>query len=122
MKRIIFLTAAVLLALSAGSLQAGTLNWGVSISSFHVAGGSANGNPMMEQLKYQMAVDSKVGLKNRYTNVFISNAYHQDTYFSFDTYNNETIYEEGSSNITVSVDADMGDNGNLTVETYGSVW
>jgi len=64
----------VVSVLLANPAQGGTLDRGVHISSFFIAGG-ANGDSITSQLKYQMAIDTYIGLKNRYktiTNTYIN--------------------------------------------------
>ncbi len=80
----------VFLALPGQRLVAGTLDRGVHIDAFFVVCGSTS-NPYVAQLKYQMAVDTKVGLENRYTSV--ANSYNTYTYenSSFDTHNTGTF-------------------------------
>ena len=89
-KLLIIVTILFVLALSVGTLQAGTLDRGVSLNPFFIAGGNY-GQPSVTALKYQMAVDTRVGLKERYTNVY--NSYNTNTYndCSFDTHNTGTF-------------------------------
>jgi hypothetical protein len=47
--------------------QGGTLDRGVHISSFFA--GWANGDSTIAQLKYQMAIDSRIGITDRYVTV-----------------------------------------------------
>jgi hypothetical protein len=84
----IVLGLAAILAWSVDCAEAGTLDRGVHISSFFIAGG-AYGNPLIAQLKYQMAIDTRLGLKSRYTNV--TNSYNTYTNCSFDTNNTGTF-------------------------------
>jgi hypothetical protein len=73
-----------------GGTRAGTLDRGVSLNPFFIAGG-AYGQPSITALKYQMAVDTKVGLDERYTRVV--NSYNTYTYndCTFDTHNTGTF-------------------------------
>jgi len=80
MKKSVMMTicaVTLILAVTAISANAGTLDRGVCISPFFVAGGSANGNPAIAQLKHQMAIEQKIGdIKRMYINVYTTNVYH----------------------------------------------
>lgn len=93
MNKTVMICTLVVVALAVNTVEAGTLNSGVSISPFFSAGGSANGNALIVQLKYQMAVDSLVGISDRYQT---------KTYY---TSNYNTIYETGSNFTSISIDA-----------------
>jgi len=121
MKKLLTVTIIVLmLMLSANTIKAATLDRGVSIGSIFVAGGSANGNPMIAQLKYQMAVDSKVGIKNRYKTVYTTNVYHNYSYDSHDTTTTTVSYYSHESydshDTVISVNAEIGE-GEITLNT-----
>lgn len=96
----------IALALSADVAKAGTLDRGVQIDSFFLAGGSP-GNPMITQLKYQMAIDTRLGLKNRYTTITNSFNTYDGADFStnntgtFNTFNAEVSGGSGNS-VTVN--------------------
>jgi hypothetical protein len=92
-----------ILALAVNTVEAGTLDSGVSINALFVAGGSNTGNPMIDSLKYQMAVDSYVGIKNRYTT----------TVYNISNYS--TVYETGSNFSSISIEA-TGDS-TITIQT-----
>jgi len=136
-RKAFFLLVLASVLLLSSNTKAGTLNWGVSISSFHVAGGTPNGNPALEQLKYMIAVDHKIGIKNRYKVEQITNTYEFSTYnFSSDTYDYSTTYdddsymydyayntkyEKGSSHTEVGINASFtGDKNELSVSTINN--
>lgn len=80
MKRwLITLVAMVVLVLSVNVVKAGTLERGVQLSPFFVVG--AYGNAMVTSLKYQMAVDSRIGLENRYRTI----TYNTGTFNTFES-------------------------------------
>jgi len=95
-----------LMLITAISANAATLDRGVSVSSMFIAGGSAP-NAMMPSLKYQMAIDSYIGLSNRYTTNYVTtnyqSIYHNDTYKSHDNYDNHNTI------ITVNADIKKGE-------------
>jgi len=121
MRKIAFLAIVVLLFVCV-SVNAGTLNAGVHLGALHLAGGAPDGNPITAQLKYGMAIDSKVGIGNRYRPVY--NTYHNDVYnsysttyaTSYDTYR----YEAGSTSTWVSVNADVTGNLSVTTNSWGN--
>lgn len=110
MKKLIVMLVPVLM-ITGASARAATLDRGVSVSSMFVAGGSANGSPAMVQLKYQMAVDSKIGIKNRYRTIYTTNVCYNYFYDSHDTttvsYDNHESYS--SKDTIISVNADIGE-------------
>lgn len=117
MKKLIAMLVPVLM-ITGASARAATLDRGVSISSMFVAGGSANSSPAMVQLKYQMAVDSKIGIKNRYRTIYTTNVYHNYSYDSHDTttvsYDSHESYDRHDT--IISVNADIGE-GEITLNT-----
>ena len=121
MKKLLTVTIIMLmLALSVNTIKAATLDRGVSIGPMFTAGGSANGNAMIAQLKYQMAVDSKVGIKNRYRTIYTTNVYHNYSY-DYDSHDTTTVsydsHESYDSHDTViSVNAEIGE-GEITLNT-----
>lgn len=140
MKKLIAVLVPVLM-ITGASARAATLDRGISIGSIFVAGGSANGSAMIVQLKYQMAVDSKIGIKNRYRTIYTTNAYHNYFYDSHDTTTvsydshdtiisvnadigegeiilntNPIIYKDNASHTLISVDAEIG-KGEITLKT-----
>lgn len=108
-----------ILALFPAVSKAGVLPCGVNLSCLHIAGGSYNGNPLIDQFKYQMAIDRYVGIKNRYRSVYISNIYHNDKYFQ--TYFQDIDNDNTSVNTFVDVDAGIG-KGSLStsITSYGT--
>jgi len=80
----------IVLILSVGSVRAGTLDRGVSLNPFFISGGNY-GQPSITSLKYQMAIDARVGLKERYMSV--TNSYNTYAYndCTFDTHNTGTF-------------------------------
>ena len=117
MKKLIVMLVPVLM-ITGASARAATLDRGVSIGSMFVAGGSANSSPAMVQLKYQMAVDSKIGIKNKYRTIYTTNVYHNYSYDSHDTttvsYDSHESYD--SHDTVISVNADIGE-GEITLNT-----
>jgi len=116
MKKLLTVTIVVLMSvLYVNTIKAATLDRGVSIGPMFVAGG-ANGNPMIAQLKYQMAVDSKIGLKKRYT----TNVYYNYSYDSHDTSTTTVSYDSHESydshDTVISVNAEIGE-GEITLNT-----
>jgi hypothetical protein len=91
------LVVIVVLLLSADLTKAGTLDRGVQVGSFFVAGGSP-GNPIIKQLKYQMAIDTRLGLKSRYTTIVNYN-YNSCTFDSHDNYLDVTNSGSGSVDV-----------------------
>lgn len=89
-KYLIFLIIMFTITLSMSSAQAGTLTRGVHLNPFFIAGG-AYGQPFITQLKYQMAIDTRVGLKNRYTTVTNSYNTYDNCAFHTDTNNTGTF-------------------------------
>lgn len=85
----VILVVMFVLALSANPAKAGTLDRGVQIGPFFMAGGSP-GNPMITQLKYQMAIDTRVGLKNRYTTKVYNN-YDSCSFLDISNYSSGTV-------------------------------
>lgn len=106
MKKMIFLLVVLLVATTI--TQAGTLARGVSIGPGFIAGGSI-GSPLDLQMRYQMAVDSKIGIESRYQSTYTTYNYHKDTY---------TIYDSGHDT-NVSIDADI-QTGEIRVTTNPS--
>ena len=95
MKRwLIALVAMVVLVLSVNVVEAGTLERGVQLNSFFLGGGGANNNGMIASLKYQMAVDSRIGLENRYRTI----TYNTGTFNTFSS----TISGGTTPTITIS--------------------
>lgn len=106
-KFLIILTVILVVVLSTNYAQAGTLDRGVHLNPFFIAGG-AYGQPSITALKYQMAIDSRLGLKNRYTTISNSfNTYNYDN-CSFDTNNTGTFntfdaeVSGGSGDVTIN--------------------
>ena len=98
------------LLLVATTSQAGTLSRGVSIGPGFIAGGSV-GSPLDLQNRYQMAVDSKIGIGNRYQSTYTTYNYHKDTY---------TIYDNGhDTNIDVMANIEKGEVSIITNPSYG---
>lgn len=95
---ITLLVVLVVPALSVDTARAGTLDRGVKTGPSFFAGGG-NGNPMIAQLKYQMAVDTRLGLKNRYTTV--TNSYNTYTYSgcNFNTFDADI---SGGTTVTIT--------------------
>lgn len=91
MRKLIIIFAVLFVSiLFINSSEAGTLDRGIQVDAFFIAG-SAGSNPYVAQLKYQMAIDTRVGLKNRYTSIANSfNTYNYDD-CSFDTNNTGTF-------------------------------
>ena len=122
MKKLIAMLVPVLM-ITGASARAATLDRGVSIGSMFVAGGSANGSPAMVQLKYQMAVDSKIGIKNRYKTIYTTNVYHNYFRDSHDTttvsYDSHESYS--SEDTIISVNADIGE-GEIILNTNPNVF
>ena len=90
----------VVLVLLANNAHAGTLDRGVHVSAFFA--GWTNGNSAIIQMKYDMAIDSYLGIKKRYT-----------------TYNYYYDHRAGTFN-TFDVDvANSGDSeANVTINTW----
>lgn len=112
MKRLLIaLIVLVVLALTMSSAQAGTLDRGVSLNPFFIAGGNY-GQASVTSLKYQMAVDTRVGLKNRYSSVY--NSFNTYTDCSFDTHNTGTFntfeaeVSGGSGDVVINNTYDSG--------------
>ena len=104
MKRVLVTFVVLLVSLLlANHAQAGTLDRGVHVGAFFIAGG-VNGDSMVSQLKYQMAIDTYIGFKNRYTTTTY-------TYFN---------YEGGSTFNNYNVDvSNSGDSiANVEINTY----
>ncbi len=122
MKKLIAMLVPVLM-ITGASASAATLDRGVSIGAMFVAGGSANGSPAMVQLKYQMAIDSKIGIKNRYRTIYTTNVYHNYSYDSHDTttvsYDSHESYS--SEDTIISVNADIGE-GEIILNTNPNVF
>ena len=121
MRKITFLAIVVLL-FACVSVNAGTLNAGIHLGALHLCGGAPDGNPATAQLKYAMAIDSKIGIGNRYKAVY--NTYHNEVYnsysttyaTSYDTYR----YEAGSTSTWVSVNADVTGTLSVTTNSWGN--
>ncbi len=122
MKKLLLVTIVILVA--AVATNAATLDRGVSVGPMFIAGGSANGNPLVVQLKYQMAIDSEIGIKNRYRSIYTTNIYHNDSYDSHDTIisidaeigegqivlnTNPSFFYDSSSQTIISIGADIGE-------------
>jgi len=108
MKRLLVVFTVVIVSLLlANHAQAGTLDRGVHIGAFFIAGG-ANGNPTIVQLKYQMALDTWIGFKDRYTT--ITYTYNYD----FSTNNNSGVFNTYNVDVSNSGDstADVTINSN----------
>lgn len=127
-KALILLGLASILLLS-NNTEAGTLDRGVSLGFFIGAG--ANSNPLDNQMKYQMAVDSRIGIKNKYRNIYTTNVYHNDSYDNHNTIisvdaeigqgeiilnTNPNIFNDSSDQTTVTVGANIGE-GQITLNT-----
>jgi hypothetical protein len=93
----------VVLVLLVNHADGGTLDRGVQTSSFFIAGGPS-GDSLISQLKYQMAIDARIGLKDRYT--MITNTYNYNyntnsgTFNTFD--NNFNVEASGGAIVTVN--------------------
>ena len=113
MKRLLIaLIVLVVLALTMSSAQAGTLDRGVSLNPFFIAGGNY-GQASVTSLKYQMAIDTRVGLKNRYTSV----------YNSFNTYNySDCTFDTNNTGTFNTFEAEVsGGSGDVVINnTYDS--
>jgi len=133
-KKILWLlvfAAAVVLLPSSNSV-AGTLNWGVSASSFHIAGGTPNGGPLLAQLKYSIAVDHSVGVKERYTvrnTYFITNnytysndTYTSDTYYSSSSYTSSYSSSDTTTNVWIDASFEGGDKNELQVSANDRIY
>ena len=85
MKRVIITLAVIVVALLlTNQAHAGTLDRGVHVSAFFVGG--FNG-PSITQLKYQMAIDSKIGITERYTTIMYTYNYDYSTQYNSGTFN-----------------------------------
>lgn len=107
MRKLVIICAfvAVVLLLSVNDAQAGTLDRGVHTGPLFIAGG-VNGNTMITQLKYQMAVDTRVGLEKRYTTVTNSyNTYSACTFNTFDADISGGTFSGGTVNFTSTFNA-----------------
>ena len=98
MRKLVMIFAFVVLMLLVNGAQAGTLDRGVKTGPSFIAGG-ANGNPMITQLKYQMAVDTKIGLEKRYTTV--TNSYNTYSGCNFNTFDADISNTSGGT-ITIT--------------------
>ncbi len=96
-KFIIVLIIIVALTLLISSARAGTLTRGVHLNPFFIAGG-AYGQPYITQLKYQMAVDTRVGLKSRYSTV--TNSYNTYDSCTFNTF--ESVISGGVGDVVIN--------------------
>jgi len=98
MKRVLVILAVLFVTLLlAGNTQAGTLDRGVHISSFFA--GWTNGNSTISQLKYQMAIDSFLGFKKRYTTI---NYYYDHRAGTFNTFDVD-VANSGDSTANVEI-------------------
>jgi len=86
MKRVL-VTFAVLfvLFLLTNHAHAGTLDRGVNLSSFFAVW--TNGNSSIAQLKYQMAIDTYLGITERYTTILYTYNYDYSTANNTGTFN-----------------------------------
>ena len=104
MKRLIVIFAVLFVSLLlAEHAQAGTLDRGVHISSFFA--GWTNGNATISQLKYQMAIDTWIGFKNRYTTIMYTYNYDNSTNNNSGTFNtfDVDVSNSGDSNAEVII-------------------
>jgi len=107
MKRLLVIFAVLFVSLLlANHAQAGTLDRGVHVGAFFIGGG-VNGDALISQLKYQMAIDTFIGIKERYTTI---------TY----TYNYTTNYNDNNGTFN-TFDVDVSNSGdstaNVTINT-----
>jgi hypothetical protein len=109
MNKTIVICTLGILALAVNTVEAGTLDSGVSINALFVAGGSNNGNPAIDSLKYQMAVDSYVGIKNRYTTTVYNISYYSTVYETGSNFSSISIEATGDSTITIQTDFNQCD-------------
>ncbi len=105
MKRLLVIFAVLLVSLLlANHAQAGTLDRGVHIGAFFIAGGT-NGDAMTSQLKYQMAIDTFIGFENRYTTIMYTYSYttnYNDNNGTFNTFNVD-VSNSGDSTANVEI-------------------
>ena len=92
----------VVLVLLANNAHAGTLDRGVHVSAFFA--GLTNGNGAISELKYQMAIDSYIGIKKRYTTINYNYMYDQ---------------REGTFN---TFDVDVANSGDSTANVEINTW
>ncbi len=107
MKRLLVVFTIVIVSLLlANHAQAGTLDRGVHIGAFFIAGG-ANGNPTIVQLKYQMAIDAKIGITDRYTTIMYTYNYDFSTNNNTGTFNtyNVDVSNSGDSIANVEINS-----------------
>jgi len=100
MKRVVItLVVIVMVLLMANQAQAGTLDRGVHISSFFA--GWTNGDSTIAQLKYQMAIDARIGITDRYTTITYTYNYNYNsgTFNTFDV----DVSNSGSSIANVEI-------------------
>ncbi len=106
MKRVLVTFVVLLVSLLlANHVQAGTLDRGVHVGAFFIAGG-VNGDAMISQLKYSMAIDTYIGFKNRYTTIMYTYNYDHSTNNNSGTFNtyNVDVSNSGDSiaNVTIN--------------------
>lgn len=76
--------------------QGGTLDRGVHISSFFA--GWTNGDSTIAQLKYQMAIDAKIGITDRYVTVMYTYNYN----YNSGVFNTFEVDAMGEANVTIN--------------------
>ena len=101
MNKTVLICTLGILALAVNTAEAGTLNSGVCLSSLFLAGGSNNGNAAIDQLKYQMAIDSFIGIRERYTTTI----YNYNTSNFATNYKTDYTYEPGSNFTSINIQA-----------------
>ncbi len=101
MKRFfVVFTVVIVSLLLANHAQAGTLDRGVHISSFFA--GWSNGNATISQLKYQMAIDAKMGITDRYTTTTYTYNYNYTDNFNSGTFNTFDVSATSGANVTIN--------------------
>ena len=89
----------VVLVLLANNAHAGTLDRGVHVSAFFP--GWTNGNSAIIQMKYDMAIDSYLGIKKRYT-TYNYNYYYDHRNGTFNTFDVD-VANSGDSEANVTI-------------------
>lgn len=106
MKRLIVIFAVLFISLLlANNAQAGTLDRGVHVSAFFA--GLTNGNSAIIQLKYQMAIDTFLGITKRYTTILYTYNYDYSTNNNTGTFNtfNVDVANSGDSTADVTINS-----------------
>jgi len=81
--------------------QGGTLDRGVHISSFFA--GWSNGNATISQLKYQMAIDARMGITDRYRTITHTYNYNYTDNFNSGTFNSFDVDVSNSGDSVANV-------------------